>query len=81
MQTRDVDLADQRIVRDYTSSHAFRKDAQELYARTGYTVMGTSGVPHRDLRRLLSFFRPRHDHLVITYAAPTTQRRSDHGSR
>jgi len=81
MQTRETNLAHQPIVRDYASSNAFHKDAQELYARTGYTVMGTNGVPHWDLRRLLFFFRPRHDHLVIMYAAPTTQWGSDHGSR
>jgi hypothetical protein len=60
------------IVREYTSSRAFHKDARELYARMGYTVMNTSGLARRgSATRVLTFFRRRPEHVVITYAAPT----------
>jgi hypothetical protein len=74
MHATDTRSAQQRIVRDYTSTRAFDADAKELYARTGYTVSQTAGMPHRGLRRVLSSFWPREDHLVITYQAPTIAR-------
>ena len=68
---------DQRwIVREYTSSRAFHKDARDLYASAGYTVMSTSAMPHRGIRLLLSFLGQSHDHLVITYAPPTNHKQT-----
>lgn len=62
------------IVREYTSSRAFHKDAKDLYASAGYTVMSTSGMPHRGMRMLLSYLGRSRDHLVITYAPPTNRK-------
>ena len=62
------------LVREYTSARAFRHDAQELYAHTGYTVSNTSGLAyHSYARRLLGFFGWHQEHLVITYQAPTNE--------
>jgi len=66
----------QPIVRTYSSSRAFRQDAQALYTRTGYTVSHTSGLAHSGLWDSLLFFArefgwPQQQHLVITYAPPT----------
>ena len=61
----------QRIVREYSSSKAFYKDANELYARSHYTVSDTTGLAHRRFfTRALMFFRLRPEHLVITYQSP-----------
>ena len=74
MQTIPTTLEPQ-IVREYTSSKAFRHDARELYASTGYTVSNTAGMPHRGGIRSLFFFWPRHqEHLTITYQSPTNPR-------
>jgi hypothetical protein len=74
------------IVREYTSSRAFRKDAQALYARTGYTVLSTVGLAHSGFLSPLSFTAhefgwPRRQHLVITYTPPTTPRPVNAGAR
>ncbi|HEY7781324.1 MAG TPA: hypothetical protein VIC85_14035 [Ktedonobacterales bacterium] len=62
----------QLIMREYTSARAFRKDARQLYARTGYTVSATTGLARRgSAMSTLAFFRRRPEHLVITYRAPT----------
>ena len=74
MYATDTRSAQQFIVRDYTSTRAFHTDAKQLYARTGYTVSQTAGMPQRGLRRVLSSFWPREEHLTITYQAPTTAR-------
>jgi hypothetical protein len=74
MYATDTSPAQQFIVREYTSTRAFHTDAKQLYARTGYTVSQTAGMPHRGLRRVLSSFWPRDDHVTITYQAPTTAR-------
>lgn len=62
------------LVREYPSFRAFSKDADELYTRTGYTVMSTSGMPQRGGWHAISFLWPREEHLVITYQAPTNPR-------
>lgn len=59
------------IVREYTSTRAFDRDARELYARTGYTVSNTAGGPSRGLKGVLLSFWPREEHLTITYQSPT----------
>jgi hypothetical protein len=74
MQEPNANPSLRKIVRDYASSKAFSKDARELYARTGYTVMRTSGMPRRGGWRALFHFWPREEHLVITYQAPTNPR-------
>lgn len=74
MQGKVIDPENGWLVREYASSRAFHKDAEELYARAGYTVMSASGIPHGRLRTLLSFLWKSHDHLVITYAPPTNRR-------
>jgi hypothetical protein len=62
------------LVREYTSARAFRHDARDLYARTGYTVSNTSGLAHHGyIRRALGFFGLRQEQLVITYQAPTNE--------
>jgi hypothetical protein len=78
--------AAQRMVREYTSSRAFRKDARALYARTGYTVSQTAGLAHRGLRSSLSFLGrefgwPRQQRLVITYSPPSTPRPAEAGAQ
>jgi hypothetical protein len=74
------------IVREYTSSRAFRKDAQALYARTGYTVLSTSGLAHSGTLSHLFFFSqefgwPRRHHLIITYAPPSNPLPVNAGAR
>jgi hypothetical protein len=65
-----------QIVREYTSSSAFQRDAQQLYRHTGYTVGSTTGLVHSSSLGGLLFFAyefgwPRQQHLVITYVPPT----------
>jgi hypothetical protein len=65
-----------QIVREYTSSRAFQRDAQDLYLCTGYTVGSTTGLVHSGFLGALSFFAyefgwPSKQHLVITYVPPT----------
>jgi hypothetical protein len=74
MQVSSANPSQRQIVREYTSSKAFSKDARELYARTGYTVMRTRGMPRRRGWRAVFSFWPRQEHLVITYQAPTNPR-------
>jgi hypothetical protein len=74
MHATDTSPAQQFIVREYTSTRAFHTDAKQLYARTGYTVSQTAGMPQRGLRRVLLFFWPREEHVTITYQAPTIAR-------
>lgn len=74
MQAKVTNSDHRWIVREYTSSRAFHKDARDLYASSGYTVMSTSAIPHGRLRTLLSFLGQSPDHLVITYAPPTNRR-------
>jgi len=74
MQVSSANPSQRQIVREYTSSKAFSKDARELYARTGYTVMSTSGMPRRGGWHAVFYFLPRQEHLVITYQAPTNPR-------
>lgn len=69
MSTRSQAL----LVREYTSFRLFSKDATALYARTGYTVMNTSGMPKCGLRALFNL-RPHEERLVITYQAPSNPR-------
>jgi hypothetical protein len=68
--------AHRAIVRAYPSARAFRKDAQVLYARTGYTVMSATGLAHPGSLSHWFFVAhefgwPRQQHLVITYAPPS----------
>ena len=74
MHATDTRSAQQVTVHDYTSTRAVHTDAKQRYARTGYTVSETAGMPQRGLRRVLFFVRPREEHLVITYQAPTVAR-------
>jgi hypothetical protein len=64
------------IVRTYPSARAIRRDAQDPYDQTGYTVLSTTGLAHSgSLNPLLflvhEFGWPRRQHLVITYTPPT----------
>lgn len=59
------------IVREYTSTRAFDRDARELYARTRYTISNTAGAPRRGLKAFLFSFWPHEEHLTITYQSPT----------
>lgn len=74
MQANVTNRENAWLVREYASARAFHKDAEELYASAGYTVMSASGVPHGRLRSLLSFLGQSHDHLVITYAPPANRK-------
>lgn len=71
MQATNSEPTQQRIVREYTSSRAFHKDAETLYARTGYTISDTAGITHRGLTGFFFSLWPREEHLTITYQAPT----------
>jgi hypothetical protein len=78
----------QRIEREYTSSRAFRKEAGELYARSGYTISQTIGIRNRRYMMLPSFLMsfllfvwPRREHLIITYQPPFTPRPQNAGVR
>jgi uncharacterized membrane protein YeaQ/YmgE (transglycosylase-associated protein family) len=76
----------QRMVREYTSSKAFRRDARQLYKRTGYTVSQTTGLAHTGLIRRLAFLGrefgwPRQQRLVITYSPPSTPRPAEAGGQ
>jgi len=75
MQSTPTSLLPQ-IVREYTSSRAFQRDAQDLYLHTGYTVGSTTGLVHSRFLGDWLFFAhefgwPRQQHLVITYVPPT----------
>jgi hypothetical protein len=70
MQATHTGPIQQWIVREYTSSRAFHKDARELYAHTGYTVAKTAGITRRGSVGFLLSWWPREEHLVITYQAP-----------
>jgi hypothetical protein len=66
------ELSTPMFVREYTSTRAFRHDARDLYARTGYTVSNTSGLTHYGyFKRIFALLARRPEHLVITYQAPT----------
>jgi len=66
--------------REYASSRAFHRDAAALYARTGYTVSDTAGMPRRSLIGFLWSFWPHQEHIVITYQSPTNSWRGDHAA-
>ncbi|MGZ3666386.1 MAG: hypothetical protein ACXVDA_18115 [Ktedonobacterales bacterium] len=72
MQVSNISQA--LLVREYPSFRAFSKDASELYARTGYTVMNTNGMPQRGGWHAVFFLWPHEEHLVITYQAPSHPR-------
>ena len=74
MYASTTSLSLRQIVREYSSRKAFSKDARDLYARTGYTVLRTSGMPRRGGWRAVFFLWPRQEHLVITFQAPTNPR-------
>ncbi len=74
MQEPHSSPAQSGIVREYTSSRAFRRDAQKVYTHTGYTVSHMTGMPDRGGLRLLLSWWPPQEHLVITYQAPTIAR-------
>ena len=76
----------QRMVREYTSSKAFRRDARQLYTHTGYTVSQTTGLAHTGFIRRLAFLGrefgwPRQQRLVITYSPPNTPRPAEAGGQ
>lgn len=71
MQPSNISPTEHRIVREYTSSRAFHKEASELYARTGYTVADTAGMTYHGLVGALLSLWPHQEHLVITYESPT----------
>src|SRR5690349_15303565 len=66
--------------REYASSRAFHRDAAALYARTGYTVSDTAGMPRRGLIGFLWSCWPHQEHMVITYQSPTNPWRDDHAA-
>lgn len=71
-----------RLVREYTSYRAFNQDAQQLYARSHYTVEDTDGLVHRGLIGSLRFLKrefsmPPRQRLVITYVSPCNPREDD----
>jgi hypothetical protein len=76
----------QRMVRQYTSSRAFRRDARQLFTHTGYTVSQTAGLARTHLMGPLAllgreFGWPRQQRLVITYSPPSTPRPAEAGGQ
>jgi hypothetical protein len=76
----------QQMVRHYTSSRAFRRDARQLYKRTGYTVSQTAGLANTGFIHRLAFLGrefgwPRQQQLDITYSPPSTPRPAEAGGQ